>query len=78
MGNREMTIMDYKTHQQKLIPILASDYAMIFTGHAVFKAYTDLMATFETIKSTDPQIHKAVEALKELHATSAGLKAFCT
>jgi acyl-CoA oxidase len=40
--------------------------------------YLELSSSLETLKPNDPNTTEILEKLKETHATSAGLKAFCT
>ena len=77
-GGFETKIIDYQTHQMRLIPLLSLTYAMAFTSIEVGKIYDNLMTALETTKPTDPMMGQVVATLKETHATSAGLKAYCT
>jgi len=77
-GRLEKQIIDYKTHQQRLIPLLATAYAMNFTGLEAIRIYENLMSVLGTTKPGDPKMGEAIDALKETHATAAGIKAFCT
>lgn len=77
-GGLETKIMDYQTHQQRLIPLLALTYAMAFGSMEVGKIYENLMTMLEQTKPGDAAMGKAIDALKETHATAAGLKAHCT
>lgn len=77
-GGYETKIIDYQTHQQRLVPLLALTYAMTFGAMEVSSIYENLMHMLETTKPTDPNMAQTIDALKETHATSAGLKAFCT
>ncbi|KAL2917998.1 fatty-acyl coenzyme A oxidase [Polyrhizophydium stewartii] len=77
-GEPETKILDYVIHQHRLIPLLAQAFAMHFTGVEVQNIYEDLMVKMETLKPGDKDLHTVLEHLKEVHGTSAGLKAFCT
>lgn len=77
-GGLEIKIIDYQTHQQRLIPLLALTYAMAFGAMEVGRIYDNLMNVLSTTKPGDPNMMNAIESLKEVHATTAGLKAFCT
>jgi acyl-CoA oxidase len=77
-NEQETKILDYGTHQMRLIPLLAATFAMTFCAQEVGKIYDHLMARMERITPNDPDIQKIIESLKETHATSAGLKAYCT
>eukprot|EP00002_Diphylleia_rotans_P003754 TRINITY_DN12636_c0_g1_i1.p1 TRINITY_DN12636_c0_g1~~TRINITY_DN12636_c0_g1_i1.p1 ORF type:complete len:700 (+),score=147.84 TRINITY_DN12636_c0_g1_i1:52-2151(+) len=72
-GEPERKIIDYTNHQYRLMPILATAYAMVFTGKRLNEIYTDLLALLES-----GDVEDALPALKETHATSSGLKAFFT
>lgn len=76
--DKEQKIIDYKTHQRRLFPILSSAFAMHFGAVEVTKIYDALIGKLEQARSNDPSMEEAIEALKETHATSSGLKAFCT
>jgi acyl-CoA oxidase len=78
-GQEETLLMDYPIHQYRLMPLLAQAYAMHFTGKEVQRIYDKLMQTLESLNPDDKQgMHEAIEQLKAVHGTSAGLKAFCT
>ncbi|RKP16103.1 acyl-CoA dehydrogenase NM domain-like protein, partial [Rozella allomycis CSF55] len=77
-GEIEKKILDYATHQYRLMPLLATTFAMNFAGLEVTKIYDSLVAKLDSIKPSDPKIGKVLDSLKETHATAAGLKAFCT
>lgn len=74
----EQPIMNLATHKQRLIPLLAVAYAMHFTGSETTRIYHELMAILSTAKPGDARMKQALEALKECHGTSAGVKAHCT
>lgn len=77
-GGLETKIIDYQTHQLRLIPLLAFTYAIGFGAMEVGKIYENLMTVLEQTKPGDPNMMKVIESLKETHATAAGLKAFST
>lgn len=74
----ETRIMDYQTHQQRLVPLLALTYAMAFTAMEIGRIYENQMKMLAETKPNDPDMLKAIDSLKETHATTAGLKALCT
>ncbi|KAJ3081391.1 fatty-acyl coenzyme A oxidase [Quaeritorhiza haematococci] len=74
----ETKIMDYTIHQLRLMPLLAQAFAMHFTGVEVNAMYEHLMERMETLSAGDPDLPQVLDNLKEMHGTSAGLKAFCT
>jgi len=61
-GQAEQSIMDYPTHQKKLMPLIANAYAYHF-------AHQELLHDFENNTSEDQQ---------EIEALAAGLKALST
>ncbi|KAI8925260.1 acyl-CoA dehydrogenase/oxidase, partial [Entophlyctis helioformis] len=71
-------LLDYVIHQYRLIPLLAQAFAMHFTGVEVQGIYESLMQRMETLKPGDKDMQQVLDHLKEVHGTSAGLKAFCT
>jgi acyl-CoA oxidase len=74
----ETKILDYPIHQYRLMPLLAQAFAMHFTGVEVLAIYDDLMDKLEKLSPGDKNLNHVIENLKEVHGTSAGLKAFCT
>ncbi|KAI8900767.1 acyl-CoA dehydrogenase/oxidase C-terminal [Globomyces pollinis-pini] len=74
----ETKILDYVIHQYRLMPLLAQAFAMHFTGIEVLDMYDSLMARMDVLKPGDKDTQEVLDSLKELHGTSAGLKAFCT
>lgn len=77
-GGQETQIINYLTHQNRLFPVLVSAMAMHFGAVEMYRIYDDLMAKLESTSPGDKSMSDAVESLKETHATSAGLKAYCT
>jgi acyl-CoA oxidase len=88
-GELETKLLDYPIHQYRLMPLLAQAYAMHFTvffnilkiikGVEMLDIYDQLMARMETLDSENKkEMQVVLEQLKEVHGTSAGLKAFCT
>ncbi|GAA6009547.1 hypothetical protein JCM10207_003821 [Rhodosporidiobolus poonsookiae] len=76
----ETQLLDYPIHQRRLLPLLSQAVAMSFTSLRMTDLYNDMTEQLESLDAaSDPQETKEVlEMLKETHATSAGLKAFCT
>uniref|UniRef100_A0A8C4NGW4 Acyl-coenzyme A oxidase n=1 Tax=Eptatretus burgeri TaxID=7764 RepID=A0A8C4NGW4_EPTBU len=68
-GAPEPQILDYQTQQHKLLPLLATTYAFHFIGNYVSKMYQNISESVDAGNYSQ---------LNELHATSAGLKAFTT
>ncbi|KAF9434006.1 fatty-acyl coenzyme A oxidase [Entomortierella beljakovae] len=75
---QETKLIDYAIHQYRLMPLLAQAFAFHFTGVETNTLYEDIMDKLESTQPDDPAISQVLEDLKETHATSAGLKAFCT
>ncbi|XP_048728454.1 peroxisomal acyl-coenzyme A oxidase 1-like [Ostrea edulis] len=66
-GGEEAQIIDYQTQQYKLFPLLGTSFAMLFAGEFISNFYT----------TKYPEIAAGnFEFLPQLHAMSAGLKAF--
>ncbi|XP_029936658.1 peroxisomal acyl-coenzyme A oxidase 1 isoform X1 [Myripristis murdjan] len=68
-GEPEPQILDYQTQQYKLFPLLAMAYAFTFVGQYMTKTYHRITADINQGDFSE---------LPELHALSAGLKAFTT
>ncbi|KAK3011246.1 hypothetical protein RJ639_010701 [Escallonia herrerae] len=62
----EVSILDYQSHQHKLMPMLASTYAFHFATLHLVEKYSEMK------KSHDEQL------VGDVHALSAGLKAYVT
>ncbi|ORX91352.1 acyl-coenzyme A oxidase I [Basidiobolus meristosporus CBS 931.73] len=73
-GRPETKILDYLVHQNRLLPLLAQTFAIQFSSNLLDTMYTDLIAKLQKGQDMD----RVIIQLKETHATSAGLKAFCT
>ena len=46
-SGEEPQVIDYQTQQEKLFPVLASAYAMTFTGEMILKEYMRINADME-------------------------------
>ncbi|XP_076027244.1 peroxisomal acyl-coenzyme A oxidase 1 isoform X2 [Genypterus blacodes] len=68
-GEPEPQILDYQTQQYKLFPLLATAYAFKFVGQYMKATYNRIIGDISQGDLTE---------LPELHAMSAGLKAFTT
>ncbi|TXT09567.1 uncharacterized protein COLE_03501 [Cutaneotrichosporon oleaginosum] len=78
-GNKlETQILDYPIHQRRLMPLVAQAVAIGFTATKLQEMYEDMTQSLDRLKPTDPNLMETLAKLKETHATSAGLKAFCT
>ncbi|OIW10847.1 hypothetical protein TanjilG_27793 [Lupinus angustifolius] len=68
-GSPETQVIDYKTQQARLFPLLASAYAFRFAGEWLKWLYTDVMERLQA---------KDFSTLPEAHACTAGLKSLTT
>lgn len=64
-----MQVIDYKTQQNRLFPLLASAYAFRFVGEWLKWLYTDVT---QRLQAND------FSTLPEAHACTAGLKSLTT
>ncbi|KAJ3107541.1 fatty-acyl coenzyme A oxidase [Phlyctochytrium planicorne] len=74
----ETKLLDYVIHQYRLLPLLAQAFAMHFTGVEVNTMNEELQDRLGNLQPGDKDMNEVLASLKELHGTSAGLKAFCT
>jgi len=68
-ADTELQIMDYQTHQARLLEPLSGAYAWHLTGRVLAQDNKRLQEELS---------RGELASLPDLHATSAGLKAFCT
>ncbi|MFQ6632861.1 hypothetical protein Gotur_011644 [Gossypium turneri] len=68
-GGPETQVIDYKTQQSRLFPLLASAYAFRFVGEWLKWLYTDVT---QRLQASD------FSTLPEVHACTAGLKSVTT
>ncbi|GAA5893105.1 hypothetical protein JCM5296_003074 [Sporobolomyces johnsonii] len=76
----ETQLLDYPIHQRRLLPLLSQAVAMGFTSlrmTSLFESMTEQLESFGP-DSDEAETKDVLEKLQETHATSAGLKAFCT
>ncbi|KAH8730270.1 hypothetical protein GQ44DRAFT_607419 [Phaeosphaeriaceae sp. PMI808] len=69
MQDEEMKVLDYPTVQVRLLPLLATTFALHYTGEYMYELYRKSRQTIET---------GDFGPLAELHSTSSGLKSLCT
>ncbi|KAK9811518.1 hypothetical protein WJX72_005162 [[Myrmecia] bisecta] len=62
----EIAVLDYQSQQQKLMPMLATCYALHFTKNFLIEQYVEMKRT------------KDEELVADVHSLSAGLKAYTT
>jgi acyl-CoA oxidase len=65
----EMKVLDYPTVQIRILPLLATSFALHYTGEYMYQLYNQ---SRQTIESGD------FGPLAELHSASSGLKSLCT
>lgn len=66
----EQAVLNYPTVQIRILPLLATTFALHYTGEAMYKLYYGTREAIE--KSGD------FSKLAEMHAASSGLKSLCT
>ncbi|KAF2586585.1 hypothetical protein F2Q70_00035328, partial [Brassica cretica] len=70
-GGIETQVIDYKTQQNRLFPLLASAYAFRFVGEWLKWLYTDVTARLQASDfSTLPEAHACTAGLKSLTTTA--------
>ena len=82
----ETPVLDYTMVQIRLLPLLASMYALHFTGRAMMEVYeanqTQLKAAMQALqeqRNIGPEALKAgADSLADMHATSCGLKSLAS
>jgi acyl-CoA oxidase len=67
--SQEMAVLDYSTVQIRLLPLLATTFALHYTGEAISKLFAE---SNERIRKGD------LSPLAEMHSLSSGLKSLCT
>ncbi len=63
-GSAEIAVLDYTSQQQKLMPMLATCYALHFTSRFLVQQYAEMKRT------------KEEDLIADVHALSAGLPVF--
>lgn len=74
----ETQILDYPIHQRRLMPLVAQATAFGFTALEMQRLYEETSSALESLEPGDSNLDEVIEKLKTTHATSAGLKSFCT
>jgi acyl-CoA oxidase len=80
-GGPEVAVLDYPSQQGKLVPLLATAYALHFACRALVGSYEASKAASKLASApgAPPEAVAAAEAAAaDVHATSAGLKAYAT
>jgi acyl-CoA oxidase len=65
----EIAVLDYPTVQIRILPLLATTFALHYTGEAMYDLY---------YKSREATEKGDFSSIAELHSTSSGLKSLCT
>jgi acyl-CoA oxidase len=68
-NDQEMKVLDYPTVQIRILPLLATTFALHYTGEYMYELYRK---SRQTIEKGD------FGPLAELHSASSGLKSLCT
>lgn len=66
----EHAVLDYPTVQIRVLPLVATAFALHYTGEAMYHLYNSTRKSIETTGD--------FSSLAEMHATSSGLKSLCT
>lgn len=74
----ETQLLDYPIHQRRLMPLLAQSVAYQYTGYQLSALLDETNKALDSLEPGDPRLEETIELLKSTHASSAGLKAFCT
>lgn len=74
----ETVLLDYPIHQRRLMPLMAQAVAFGFTGQELTRMLVATNQALDALEPGDPKLEETIELLKSTHATSSGLKAFCT
>lgn len=74
----ETVLLDYPIHQRRIMPLLAQCVAFSFTSMNLNHMLDRTTAAIDALEPGDPKLAQTIELLKATHATSSGLKAFCT
>src|SRR6201996_2633600 len=70
-GSGEVTLLDYRTHQRKLLPALATSYALSFAPYELAGALGEVSRPVENVEPDERR-------QRELESRAAGLKAVST
>src|ERR1700753_589069 len=70
-GSGEVTLLDYRTHQRKLLPALATSYALSFAQYELGRALDEVSRPVENVEPDERR-------QRELESRAAGLKAVST
>ena len=74
----ELQVLSYPMVQNRVLPLIATAFAMHLTGTAMMALYQRVAATFPDENGNESDQTKSKQLLAELHSTSCGLKALST
>jgi len=74
----ETQLIDYPIHQRRLMPLLAQAIAFQYCGQQLIHMLEETTTALDALEPGDPKLLDVMELLKSTHASSSGLKAFCT
>jgi acyl-CoA oxidase len=80
-GGPEVAVLDYPSQQGKLVPLLANAYALHFAVQSLVRSYVSAKAAGKAASApgASPDARATADAAAaEVHALSAGLKAYAT
>lgn len=77
-GEQELKLLDYPSHRRRLLPRLATSYALTFALNQLRRDYAEAMETQETGGDGDPAAESAAQKRRRVEEDAAGLKAFST
>lgn len=72
----ENQVLDYTMVQHRLLPLLATTYALHFTGRAMLRLYNENQKRLAAGETSAKDKLEGAGTLADLHATSCALKAF--
>ena len=76
--DEEVRLMDYETHQRRLLPIIAHAIAIQLTAKRVQSTVDAMLVSLTSSTSSSPASSSVLSALESVHATTAGMKSFAT
>lgn len=74
----ETQLLDYPIHQRRLMPLLAQAIAFQYCSQQLTHMLEETTNALDALEPGDPKLQDVIELLKSTHASSSGLKAFCT
>lgn len=76
---KEIQVLDYPMVQNRLLPLIATSFAMHITGTAMMKLYQEASSALPSQgQVSESNQSRSKQLFAELHATSCGLKALAT